>query len=291
MSFWDRIRTMTLDISAPLERLLSAFLGVLPTLLIFIAVVLGGVILAPIAAKVVHALVRRSGIETLLERLGAPRLLYRIGYRHGTATLLGTVARLAIYLVTALIAADVVGMTQVANGLDVIIGYLPRVAVAVFFLMIGVWAADMARSVVSGVAKGAQGNVIGTVIYYGVVAITVALVADQLGLQTSLINHIIVLVIAGTVFAASLAAGLSARPTLSNMFARNYVVQLYPRGDTVKIDGVEGIVKSHAPTALVVVGDGETFNIPYTRFMESTVATAGDARPVRADGVTEDNDD
>lgn len=270
---------MTLDISGPIEKLFASFIAALPTILIFIVIVVGGILLAPMAARVVSELVRRSGLETLLERLGAPRLLYRIGYKSGTARLLGSLARWGVYLIAALIAADVAGMKQIANGLDVVIGYLPRVGVAVLFLMVGMWAADLVRSVVSGVSKD-KTNVIGTILYYGIVAITVALVADQLGLETSLINNIILLVIAAACAAAAIGAGLSAKPTLSNLLARNYVAQLYARGDRVVIDGVEGVVKSHSPTALVLVGKQGTFNVPYVRFMEEVTETSGEARPL-----------
>src|SRR5699024_10730659 len=113
-----------------------------------------------------------------------------------------------------------------------------------------------------------QGQIIGTVLYYGVIAITVALVADQLGLETALINQIITLIVAGAIFAAALGLGLSARGVLSNLLARNYVAQLYPRGDNVHIGEIEGVVKGHSPTALVIVNDKQTYNIPYSYFME-----------------------
>lgn len=282
---------MNFDITTPVEQLFHSFIASLPTILTFLAVVVAGLILAPIAAKVVRALVERVGLETLLERLGAPKLLYRIGYNKSTATLLGSIGRLLVYVVTALIAADIARMSQVSRGLDALVAYLPRFTVAVLFLLVGFWAADMIRGVVAKVAHKQQGQLIGTVLYYGVVAVTVALVADQLGLETSLINHIIVLVIAGVVAAVAIAMALSARPTLSNHLARNYVVQLYPRGDTVEIDGVTGIVKGHSPTALVLVGEDATYNIPYVRFMEETVTTKGAARPIvpsRNDNLNDD---
>lgn len=286
MSFWTQTRMMIFDASAPAERVVHAFVDVLPALITAFIVIAGGLIAAPIVAKVMRAVVRRSGLETLLERMGAPRLLYRIGYKHSTTVLLGTVARVAIYLFTALVAADVLGWSQIVSGLDVIIAYMPRFFVAVLFLMVGVWAADFSKSVVGGMAKEGQGEMIGAVLYYGIVAITVALVADQLGLETSLINNIILLVIGGAVLSAALGMGLSAKPTLSNLLARNYVAQLYPRGDNVRIDGFEGIVKSHSPTALVVIGEHETYNIPYTRFMDVVVATSGEARPIQPGPVT-----
>lgn len=287
MRLWERIKMMTIDISAPIERLIAGFVDALPTVLTLIAVVVGGIVLAPIVARLTRTLVQRSGLETLLERFGAPRLLYRIGYKQGTASLLGALARLAVYLFTALIAADILNMSQVANGIDVLLGYMPRVAVAVVFLLVGMWAADLARTVASGVANGEGASaIIGTVIYYGVLAITVALVADQLGLETSLINNIILLVIASVCLACAIGAGLSAGPTLSNLLARNYVAQLYPRGDRVVIDGVEGIVKAHAPTTLVLVGDDQIYNVPYVRFMTSAVGTSGAARPIQKADVT-----
>lgn len=284
MSFWTKTQTMIFEATGPLERVINAFVDALPALITCTVVVIGGLIAAPLAAKITQIVVRRSGLETLLEQIAVPRLLYRVGYKHSTAVLLGTVVRVAIYLFTALVATDILGLKQVSSGFDTVIGYMPRVFVATIFLMVGVWAADLARGVVAGMSKEGQGEVIGTAIYYGVIAITVALVADQLGLQTSLINNIILLAIGGAALSVALGMGLSAKPTLANLLARNYVAQLYVRGDRVRIDGIEGIVKSHSPTALVVVGEHETYNVPYTRFMNAVVATCGDARPLTRNG-------
>lgn len=277
---------MNLDLAGPVQALFSNFVSALPTILTFCAVVIGGLILAPIAAAFTRTLVRKSGLETLLERLGAPQLLYRVGYRHGTASLLASTARGSIYLLTAVIAADIAGISQVSEGLNVIVGYLPQVAVAILFLMIGMWAADLARGVFAGVSKQGANSVIGTAIYYGITAITVALVADQLGLKTQLINNIILLAIAAAAAAAAIGVGLSTKPTLSNLLARNYVAQLYQRGDHIRIDGMSGIVKSHAPFALIVVDGQSTYNIPYVRLMESIVETSGTPKPLHPDENT-----
>jgi len=271
---------MNVDIATPVQGLVNSFVAALPTMLTFLAVVVVGLVVAPIAARIARAIVRGSGLETLFERVGAPKLLYRVGYKKSTATLVGSIARILVYLFTALIAADIAGLSQISKGLDALVAYLPHLAAAVIFLMAGVWAADMIRGVVSNVAKKQQGQLIGTVLYYGVIAITVALVADQLGLETALINQIIILIVAGGVFAAALALGLSARTVLSNLLARNYVAQLYPRGDSVRIDDIEGIVKGHSPTALVIIDGEDIYNIPYVRFMQTTTRTSGTARPV-----------
>lgn len=275
---------MNLDITGPVQDLFSSFVSSLPTILSFCAVVIGGIILAPIAASLTRTMVRKSGLETLFERLGAPRLLYRVGYNYGTASLLGTIAKFAIYLFTALIASDIAGLKQISQGLDVIVGYLPQVAVAIFFLMIGMWAADLARGVFAGVTKSGSTSVIGTAIYYGIVAITVALVADQLGLKTQLINNIILLAIAAAALAAAIGAGISAKPTLSNLLARNYAAQLYARGDRVRVGDVDGVVKAHSPTALVVVDESDRiYNIPYVTLMGQIVETSGTPRPTSGD--------
>lgn len=280
---------MNLDIAAPAQQLLNTFISALPTMLTFVGVLIAGLILGPIAAKLARTLAERTGLEALLERIGAPKLLYRVGYKHSTAKLFGSIARMLIYLFTALIAADVAGMSQISRGLDAFIAYLPHLAVAIIFLMVGVWAADMVRSVVSNVAKRQQGQIIGTVLYYGVIAITVALVADQLGLETALINQIIVLIVAGAIFAAALGLGLSSRAVLSNLLARNYVAQLYPRGDSVRIGEIEGVVKGHSPTALVIVNDEKTYNIPYVHFMQDITTTSGKPRPIeRAKTIPEE---
>lgn len=279
---------MNFDLHETLIRLSSYFLSILPAILMVLGILIGGWIIGRIVGKAVERLTRSLGLETLLESLGLPKLLYHIGYKRNTPSLLGLLARWIVYLVTVIMVADVAGFEQVTQGLNAVVAYLPRAAVAILFLMVGVWGADMMRTVIRNVVSGEQGQVVGTGLYYGVIVITVALVADQLGLETSLINQIIVIVLAGGVLAGALAVGGSARQTLANVFARRYVARLYRTGDVVRLDDIVGVVKAHAPTTLVVVGEDITYNIPYILFMERAVGTTGEPIPVRREPVVPD---
>lgn len=264
---------------APLRRLSDSMIELLPTIVLALVIVVVGAVFAATLAYVLRRLIHGSKLEALMERAGVASALYRIGYREGVASFVAVAARAVVYLITLLVAVDTLGLTQIARGLDSVVAYLPRVGIAALFLVLGLRLAEVLKSMlISMSAKGDQEvsapRLVANALYYVVAAITIALVADQLGLQTDLINNVILLVLAAVALAAAGAFALGSRDTMANLLARNYVTQLYPRGDVVVIEGVRYLVRAHAPTVLVLESEGSRRNVPYVLFMREAFQTS-----------------
>lgn len=264
---------------APLRRLSDSMIELLPTIVLALVIAVVGAVFAATLAYVLRRLIHGSRLEALMERAGVASALYRIGYREGVASFVAVAARAVVYLITLLVAVDTLGLTQIARGLDSVVAYLPRVGIAALFLVLGLRLAEVLKSMlISMSAKGDQEvsapRLVANALYYVVAAITIALVADQLGLQTDLINNVILLVLAAVALAAAGAFALGSRDTMANLLARNYVTQLYPRGDVVVIEGVRYLVRAHAPTVLVLESEGYRRNVPYVLFMREAFQTS-----------------
>lgn len=264
---------------APLRRLSDSMIELLPTIVLALVIAVVGAVFAATLAYVLRRLIHGSRLEALMERAGVASALYRIGYREGVASFVAVAARAVVYLITLLVAVDTLGLTQIARGLDSVVAYLPRVGIAALFLVLGLRLAEVLKSMlISMSAKGDQEvsapRLVANALYYVVAAITIALVADQLGLQTDLINNVILLVLAAVALAAAGAFALGSRDTMANLLARNYVTQLYPRGDVVVIEGVRYLVRAHAPTVLVLESEGSRRNVPYVLFMREAFQTS-----------------
>lgn len=264
---------------APLRRLYDSFVDLLPTIVLALVIVVVGAVLAATLAYVLRRMIHGSKLEALMERAGVTSALYRIGYREGVASFAAVVARSVVYLITLLVAVDTLGLTQIARGLDSVVAYLPRVGIAALFLVLGLRLAELLKSMLISMSARSDQEVsaprlVANALYYVVAAITIALVADQLGLQTDLINNVILLVLAAVALAAAGAFALGSRETMANLLARNYVTQLYPRGDMVVVEGVRYLVRAHAPTVLVLEADGFRRNVPYVLFMREAFQTS-----------------
>lgn len=254
----------------PLQQIVAGIQDYLPQLLGGLAILIVGAIASKILGRMVRSIARKSGIEAGLEKLGAQDLLYKIGYTQGSGTLLGDCFRWTGYLITLLLASEALGLHEVSQGLNSLVGFLPSLVIAVMFVLIGFWAAGLVRTLVSRLSQSsgsdlAAPRLVSEALYYVIIAVTVALAADQLGLETAIINGIIMIVVAAFSIGGAVAIALGARDTTRNIVARSYVMKQYQRGDRVRVgERAEGIVKAHSPTSLVLRADEGDLNIPYS---------------------------
>ena len=286
--------------AAPLERLTQGAIDHLPGLLLYGGLLVGAVLAAVALDWVTRSLVRRTGLEVALERVGAPQLLYRLGYHHGTARLLGYLVRWVVILIALLVVAESAGLHQLADGFRAVVGYLPRVLASAAFLLVGLWAAGVARAVVGAATARDQEQrdgapappgLIAQVVYWAVVVVSVVLTADQLGLETGIINALLQVAAAGGALALALAVGLGARDAMSNVVARTYMTTRFHRGDRLEVGAHRGVVRAHASTALVLRTDDGDVNIPYSVLMrEVTISDAANTADGDEDAETEPAD-
>lgn len=240
------------------------FVAYLPTLALILVCLAVGLAAAALFARGVRWFVRRSGLEAFAERLGAARLLYAIGLQDGVAVQLGRLAFVVGALLTLLTVAELAGLTVVADGLTTLTGYVPRALIAFALLIGGLWLADAARAVALRAGRRADGveapEGIGVIVYYAVLVCVAALIADQLGLETDLLNGLIQIVVAALAVGFVLSLALAARGVLAHVVARIYAARMIRPGDRVEIDGpaerLGGEVVRFGP-AVMVVRDAE----------------------------------
>ncbi len=263
-----------------------------PDILQFLLIVVVGLLFAFVAGRVVRGIARSSGLEARLEQIGSGQLLYRIGYRRGSATLVGSIVFWMIALVTTIAALDSIGATSIADGFRAMVAFIPRLVAAGVFLLVGLWGADMVRKLVVGLtgeksALEAPG-LVANILYYVVTAVTIALALDQLGLATDIVNGIIQVLIGCAAFGLALSMAFGSKETMSNVIARTYIARQYQAGDVVQLeDGRSGVVKAHSPITMVLRVDGGELTVPYTRVLREVIRV----EPVDAGGIGGDSTD
>lgn len=247
----------TLDrVVAPTERLLARFIDLAPQILLVVLVVAGGGLAAVLSGRLVTWLVRRLGLETLSEKIGLPKALYALGYHDGVAKLLGRFAFWVAILLTVLTAAEIAGFNGVADALSGLVAFVPQIVIGVVIVAGGVWVGNVARAMVLRVARRGDAidspRLIGEVVFYSIVVVSLTLAAEQLGIETGLIN-ILVAIAFGT-FGLGLAGAfaLSARTTLANVIAQYYASRLFNPGDHVEFDDTVGVVVRFTATSVVL---------------------------------------
>lgn len=239
-----------------LQRMLQALAQSAPTVLLALGVLVGGLVLTLTARSLIRVLVRRTGLEALAERVGISRALYALGWQTGLARAAADVVLVAGVLTTAAATAEVMGLSFVADGLGVVIALVPRLLTGLALLFAGHLAADTARSLVQNVgAKGrpaSDAQFAGSLVYYLLLAVSGALAAEHIGLQTGLVNGLILIFAAVTLGTVGLSFGLGAQGAFTDIVDRHHAERLFPPGTVVTVEGQTGEVLRYGPRSAVI---------------------------------------
>lgn len=239
-----------------------------------LTVVLLGVLLARLLDKIVATLIRKSGFEALMEKLDLSRFLYRVGLHMGFSAAFGRMTRYIIYVVTAFVAVDVMGIEAFANFRDQFLAFVPRGLSGLAMFIGGLLLADLARTFSVAALRSSEivesPEHIGKIVQAIVLLLVVAMTAEQVGLEIQLIRQILLVVLASAGLALGLGAGFGGQSVFRNLVSRPYVEQALQLGTDVTSDGVHvGKLKAFAAQSAVFVdADGNERWIPYSDFLQ-----------------------
>ncbi len=279
-----------------LETIRAKFMEIWPTASLFLAVLIGGIIVSAILRRVVRFAVDKSGLDGLAEKAGAARLLYAVGIRKGVSHLMGQLVWYMGLLITAAAAADVLNLTIVGDGVAAIVSFLPRLLAAVFILGGGAALAGLLRKLATGVGRSRgdveQPEVLGNLAYYGVMTLAAVVAAGQAGIETNLIETLLVTLASITCAAIALAFALGSRHSFHNLVAGQFMRRLARPGDSIKIAGVEGTVLRYFGVSVILrTAEGEVA-VPCKRFLDENIGLrrlGAKARAKLEDEGTEEN--
>jgi small-conductance mechanosensitive channel len=175
-----------------------------------------------------------------------------------------------IYIFSA--AADQLGLNTLSNWILGLLGYLPRVVISIFILMLGYLVSEGVRRFIVSLAESSgyqHGLTLGYLASGLVLAFTLLLGLAQLGLDVTLFANIITLAAAALFGGIALAFGIGAGDSVRNVMASHYVRRAYRPGQRVRILGIEGeVLELTSVDVIVVTGDGEA-RIPARQFLDN----------------------
>ncbi len=180
-----------------------------PNLIIAIVIFVIGWIVGSLLGRLVSQLVKSVKIDNALKSAGVETLITRAGFTLDSGAFVGALVRWFFIIVFLVASLDVLGLTQVNVFLqDVVLGYLPKVIVAVLILLVAAVVAEAMQKVVIGAAKAGSitsANFLGSVTKWAIWIFAVFTALIQLNIATAIINALI----QGVVIAVSLAVGLA----------------------------------------------------------------------------------
>jgi small-conductance mechanosensitive channel len=200
---WGNVFTTTI------QDLWGGIVMFVPNLIIAILIVLVGWLVGALIGRVISQVVKSLKIDEALRKAGVEDALAKGGMLLNSGNFLGALVKWFVVVVFLVAAFDVLKLTEVNAFLrEVVLGYLPRVIVAVFILLVSAVIGDVMQKIVTTSAKTAEirsARFLGVVTKWSIWIFAILVAMVQLGIASVFIQTLFT----GLVVAISLALGLS----------------------------------------------------------------------------------
>lgn len=211
--------------TATLNNTVASIAQFIPRFLTGLIVLLIGLIVASLVKQVLLQVFRFAKIEQLLEKYGVPETRAKEGV--SWTGFLAELARWFVIVMFLVPTADIWGLGQFAVILNNLLSYLPNVLVSVLMLLVGFAISGLVHDLLHASIHGVSSESAKTVAVvgrYSVLAFTVLIVLNQLGIASDLIRILFAGLVAMVALAGGLAFGLGgkevARELLSKLVRR-----------------------------------------------------------------------
>ncbi len=252
------------------ERAFLAIQTFFPNLLVAVVILL----LGWVSAWLVRLIILRfgRGMDRILTALHLGTSDPILHYKWSVSTIVGNLTFWIIIAFSIVNASNELGLVFLANWLQDLLNYLPRLLISGVIFFIGKLISDGLRDFVQGYATARnmqQGVILAQMVGWLVLAFALLLALDQLGLDIRLLENIIILSFAAFFGATALAFGLGAADSVRNIMASHYLRRQYQPGLRVKVGDQEGEILELTPVAVLLDTDSGQALIPTRIFMET----------------------
>jgi len=207
-------------IMGALAGALAGFMAFIPNLVGALVILLVGWIIAKVLSALVTKALRVIRFNQIADRAEIDQFLDKAGVRMDPAAVVGTLAYWFLMLVFLGAAFNTLGLQQLTNGLNAIIGYIPNVVVAMVMLLVGALLANFVANLVRGTAGSARvgdPNLLATVARGAIMVFALMMALDQLQIAPTIIQTLWTALIGAVAVAGALAFGLGGRDVAKRM--------------------------------------------------------------------------
>ncbi|GHE07160.1 mechanosensitive ion channel family protein [Klenkia taihuensis] len=186
--------------------LLDTVVQFLPKLVGFLLILVIGYVIAKALQKIIDKVLEKVGFDHAVERGGIKKALARSQY--DASDILARIVFYAVMLFVLSTAFGVFGQNPISDYLSAIIGYLPKVFVAILILVIASAIAAGAKLLVQNTLGGlSYGRILANVASTVILALGVIAALDQLEIAQNVVNAVLYATLAAVVGIAVVAIG------------------------------------------------------------------------------------
>jgi hypothetical protein len=261
-----------LPIGSVLDEAGNQLGGFIPRLGGALALLVVGIIVVRLLARLLRRGLRMAGLDTAAERLGVADVLERAGLGRSLAHVLAIAVRISLTVVVVFAALSLLGLQFLSQSLNEGVLFLPKALAALALVLIGVVLAAFVRERVERTATQWDLPVpLGPVFQGVVLAIFIITAAAQLTISTALLMVLVAILLAAVAAPFAIAFGLGGRDVARSLSAGRYVRAAFSEGQMIRVDDIRGRVERIEPSATVLRTETETIRVPNHVLIDRTV--------------------
>lgn len=210
--------------NASLQDLWWGLVQFAPKLIIAVVFFIVGWVLGNLIAKAFEQVFTSLKIDNLFKTIGADEFLRKAGMNLNSGRFIGQIAKWFVIIVFLLPSLNLVGLTDISSFLQYsVLGFLPRVVVAAFILIIATILSEALSKTVVASAKSinlASANMLGAVTKYVIWVFAFIIALGQLGVAEYYMGVLFTGIIAMFALGGALAFGLGGKDHASRFISK-----------------------------------------------------------------------
>lgn len=184
-----------MDFPAVLQDGLAAVIAFVPLALLFLLILVVGLIVAKLISKAVDKLLEKVGFDRLVERGGIKKAL--AGSTLDASDIVAKIVYYTLVLFVLQFAFGVFGPNPVSDLLQGIIGFLPKIIVAIIIVVIASAIAAGAKGLIQNTLGGlSYGKLLGNIVAVFILFLGVTAALNQIEVATTVTTPILIAVLA-----------------------------------------------------------------------------------------------
>ena len=262
-----------------LDQAGNQFGGFIPRLGGALLLLVVGIVVARVLARLVRRALRMAGVDSASERYGVADVLERAGLGRSLAHVLAIAVRILLTVVVVFAAVSLLGLQFLSQSLNEGVLFLPKLLAALALVLVGVVLASFVRERVDRTA--AQWDLpvpLGPVFQVVVLAIFLITAAAQVTISIALLMVLVAVLLAAVAAPFAIAFGLGGRDVARSLSAGRYVRESFEEGQTIRIDTIRGSIERIEPSATMLRTPTERIRVPnHVLISETVVIEEGEA--------------
>jgi len=197
-----------------LKEIWGSFIGFLPILLAALIVFIVGWLIAVFLGKLINRIIKAIKLDSLLSKIGFSKALAKAKLNLDSAKFFEELVKWFFIIVFLMAAVEILGLDEVGLFLKSILYYIPNVIVAAIVLLVAAVVARFMQRLVRASAETAglvSAGAIAGIVKWAILIFGFVIALTQLGIAVTLIQTVVMGIIAMLAIAGGLAFGLGGK--------------------------------------------------------------------------------